>query len=462
MDQRVKIMNEHKHSKNVLYLMNRDQRFYQNYSLQLAYDLSYESKTNLFIGFDFCNMKMNERQKVFVLQGLIEMEEDSKNNCVPIYIVNDFKAFISDFQIDSLVLDFSPLREIRKRDEQIAKLCKSEKIALYRCDSHNIVPCHLLNTYKRTPKAVKCDLYKLYDKYLIDFKDLNAHTYNQKCIKLYDKDTNILDIVSFKDVLALKYANSEIFKDPIKQYIKENIKRVKLGNEFIGGYKKGIDAMNDFFNNRFSLYSKERNNPDIFALSNLSPWIHTGHLSTQFILNEASKKFGNTENFQTLVDEMFIWKEIAEHFVLHEPNYDNINGALGWVKETLKTHKTDKREIIYSETELRHSKTSDKLWNAAQNELLITGKIHGYVRMYWAKRILEWTRAPEEALEIALNLNDEYSIDGNDCNGYLGVMWSICGSMDRAFKERPIFGKIRFMRSFKCPGYISKWCNSKK
>lgn len=461
MENRVKVLNSAKHKNNVLYLMNRDQRIHQNYSVQLGFDLSYESKSNFFIGFDYINMKMNERQKVFVLQGLAELSKESEKYSIPAYLLNDFKAFVKDFDIDCIVLDFSPLREITDRNRKIVEFCKAEKIALHICDSHNIVPCSLLKIYKRTPKAVKCDLYKLFNQYMVDFEDVEVHTHNKKNLKKVQIQAENKNR-SFEDLLKLKYADCETFILPISQFIEENTKGLNKEYRFTGGYTEGIKTMNEFFKHRFKLYSSERNNPDIYALSDLSPWIHTGQLSTQYILGEATKKFKNSESLHTLIDEMFIWKEIAEHFVLHEPNYDNIKGALGWARETLKTHTKDKRSVVYSENEFRRAKTADKLWNAAQNELLIAGKIHGYVRMYWAKRLLEWTERPEEALALGIALNDEYSIDGNDPNGYLGVMWSVCGSMDRAFKERPVFGKIRFMSSFKCPGYISKWANFKK
>lgn len=471
MEDRIKILNQINHKSNVLYLMNRDQRIYENHSVNLGYNLSYESKANFFIGLDFSNLKMNERQRIFVLEALAELKDDCKSYSLPFYIINNLEEFINDFNIDCIILDFSPLREIRERDEKIVNLCKSKKIGLYLCDSHNIVPCWMLKVYKRTSKAVKTDLYKLYNKYIKEFEKLKKHKYNEESLKLNDgKDSKNDNEISLDDLSKPKYI--EIIK--ISKLNIKNIQSIKSeilnqindelleDHNFIGGYKKGVEVMEDFFKNRFKIYDKERNNPDVFALTNLSPWIHTGQISVQMFVLEANKRYKNGDILYTLMNEIFVWKETADHFVYHESNYDNINGALPWARESLKKHSSDEKKIKYSEDDLLNSRTKDKLWNAAQNELLYGGKIHGYVRMYWAKRILEWTKTPEEALEIAIRFNDTYSIDGNDSNGYLGIMWCICGSMDRAFGEREIFGKIRFMKAFKCPVYIKKWSNINK
>ena len=116
-----------------------------------------------------------------------------------------------------------------------------------------------------------------------------------------------------------------------------------------------------------------------------------------------------------------------------------------WARESLDEHSEDPREYVYSPEEFEKAKTHDPLWNAAQLGMVSQGKMHGYMRMYWAKKILEWTDSPENAIKIAIYLNDKYSLDGRDPNGYAGIAWSIGGVHDRAWKERPIYGKVRYM-----------------
>ncbi len=136
---------------------------------------------------------------------------------------------------------------------------------------------------------------------------------------------------------------------------------------------------------------------------------------------------------------------MSDNFCYFNSNYDNFNGFHEWAQKTLNDHRNDKREFIYSLKEFEEAKTHEELWNAAQKELTLKGKMHGYLRMYWAKKILEWSSSPEEALKIAIYLNDKYELDGRDPNGYTGCAWAIGGVHDRAWSERKIFGKIRFM-----------------
>lgn len=161
------------------------------------------------------------------------------------------------------------------------------------------------------------------------------------------------------------------------------------------------------------------------------------------------------------LEELIVRRELADNFCFYQPNYDSIHGAWEWARKTLADHASDKREHIYSKEQLEKAQTADPLWNASQLEMVYHGKMHGFMRMYWAKKILEWTRGPEEALAISIYLNDKYEIDGRDPGGYVGCMWSICGIHDQGWKERPIFGKIRYMnyagckRKFNVDGYIT-------
>ena len=155
-------------------------------------------------------------------------------------------------------------------------------------------------------------------------------------------------------------------------------------------------------------------------------------------------------------------KELSDNFCFYNENYDTITGASNWAQTTLNDHRSDKREYTYTREEFESAKTHDELWNAAQRQLMAEGKMHGFMRMYWAKKILEWTESPEKALEVALYFNDHYSLDGNDANGNVGCMWSICGVHDQGWAEREIFGKIRYMnfngckRKFDVDEYITK------
>ena len=156
-------------------------------------------------------------------------------------------------------------------------------------------------------------------------------------------------------------------------------------------------------------------------------------------------------------------RELSDNYCYYNTKYDSFDGFPDWAKKTLNEHGKDKREYVYSIEEFEKANTHEDLWNAAQQQLVKTGKLHGYMRMYWAKKILEWSESPEEALRISIYLNDKYELDGRDPNGYVGCAWSIGGVHDRAWTERSVYGKIRYMnyngckRKFDVESYIKKW-----
>jgi deoxyribodipyrimidine photo-lyase len=165
---------------------------------------------------------------------------------------------------------------------------------------------------------------------------------------------------------------------------------------------------------------------------------------------------------QAFLEELIVRRELAVNFVFYNPNYDRFEGLPSWAKETLRQHASDPRPARYTLEELVEARTEDPLWNAAQMELLRTGKIHGYMRMYWGKGFLRWTENPEEAFRLALHLNNKYALDGRDPSSYAGVGWCF-GLHDRPFPERPIFGKVRPMteaglrRKFPVEIYLARW-----
>lgn len=426
MENRLKKHNKHKDRGNVLYIMKRDQRIFDNHALNFAVEVGKRNKSKIYIGVK--PLKYNDRQKMLIIQGIEEMKREGTQFNLPISILEEAKDFIQRYKINTVILDYCPIREYLKYDDEVIEYCNKKKMAIYTCDAHNMVPWALLEKYKRTSSSVKMDLYKLFPKYCNDFQSLEVYPFN---------DT--------KEVESINKTASSLGGT-------FNIDEKNVSPS--GGYKNGMATFWKFINEKNRGYKADRNDPSKDGLSNLSQYLHLGHVSPQkiiYLYNEG------VEDSEVFLNEIFVWRETAEHFCSKEKNYDNIEGALGWVKESLAAHKSDVREYLYSLEQFENSETHESLWNAAQTEMVVTGKMHGYVRMYWAKQIMKWTENVDRALEIAIYLNDKYSSDGNDPNGYLGVMWSICGSMDRAFKDRPITGKIRPMNTFKANDYISKW-----
>jgi deoxyribodipyrimidine photo-lyase len=165
---------------------------------------------------------------------------------------------------------------------------------------------------------------------------------------------------------------------------------------------------------------------------------------------------------EAFLEELIVRRELADNFCFFNQQYDSVAGFPPWAQKTLDEHREDSRDYLYTLVQFEQSRTHDDLWNAAQREMVKTGKMHGYLRMYWAKKILEWTSSPEEALKVAIYLNDRYELDGRDPNGYTGIAWSLGGVHDRAWGEHTVFGKIRYMSyngcksKFDVAAYIKK------
>ncbi|MFP4499022.1 MAG: deoxyribodipyrimidine photo-lyase, partial [Vulcanimicrobiota bacterium] len=229
--------------------------------------------------------------------------------------------------------------------------------------------------------------------------------------------------------------------------------------DYHGGINEARGYLFNFIQNRLDLYPEWKNNPAIDGLSNMSPYLHFGQVSPLYIALKVEET--GSPGAETYLEELIVRRELAINFVHFNPFYDEFQSLPDWCRKTLEEHTKDRREYTYSFDELERGKTHDKYWNAAQDQMVYSGKMHGYMRMYWGKKIIEWTENPREAYEIALELNNRYELDGRGPNGFAGVAWCF-GKHDQPWKEREIFGKIRYMndrglkRKFDADTYVNQ------
>jgi len=424
------------------YWMSRDQRVSDNWALVYARQLADEKNIPLMV--IFCLAEdypgANLRHYSFMLRGLKEVNKKLKKKNIPFYLlrgdpVKTMPRFIRDNNIDILVTDFDPLRLKRKWKSGIAEKID---IPFHEVDAHNIVPC-----FTASPKqeygayTIRPKINRMLDEFLEDFPAIRANNIEGK-IKHQETDFESL----IKDI-------------KIDRSVGE-VKSIEPGEE---GAKKILDA---FLGGGIEGYGSKRNNPDNDIQSGLSPYLHFGSISAQRAAMEVLASSAAGQDKDAFLEELIIRRELSDNYCYYNPRYDDFEGFPRWARNTLDDHRGDPREYIYPADKLEGPATHDELWNAAQSQMVITGKMHGYMRMYWAKKILEWTPSPEEAQEIAIYLNDKYSLDGRDPNGYTGIAWSIGGVHDRAWGERPVFGKVRYMSyngaksKFEIKGYIKK------
>ena len=217
-----------------------------------------------------------------------------------------------------------------------------------------------------------------------------------------------------------------------------------------------------FLDERLTGYGKNRNRPQLDATSQLSPYLHFGQIGPHQValaVNEADAE----EDRRAFIEELIVRRELAVNFVRYNSHYDSWEASEPWADRSLRRHAGDKRRFLYPERQLENAETHDPLWNAAQKQMVLGGWMHGYLRTYWGKKILEWSPTPADAFDVAVRLNDRYELDGRDPNGYAGIAWAIVGKHDRAWDpERPVYGKIRYMsyestsRKFDAKAYIER------
>ncbi|HEV2218950.1 MAG TPA: deoxyribodipyrimidine photolyase, partial [Casimicrobiaceae bacterium] len=213
---------------------------------------------------------------------------------------------------------------------------------------------------------------------------------------------------------------------------------------FRGGAAEAKRRLREFLARGLSRYATERGEPALAQVSFLAAYLHFGQISPVEIALEATRADAASEGCAAYLEELIVRRELAINFVEYEPDYDRYDCLPRWARDTLDRHRRDTRSHRYDAGELAAAATHDRYWNAAMREMRDTGYMHNRMRMYWGKKILEWSASPEEAFATALALNNRYFLDGRDPNSYANVAWCF-GLHDRPWPERPIFGTVRSM-----------------
>ncbi len=409
----------------VVYWMSRDQRISDNWALLHAQDLALKSKSPLVVLFclvpKFLDATLQHYR--FMIDGLSELEEELKVFNIRFNLLTgrpeeEIPNYCWENNVGALVTDFSPLRIKRGWDDALASKLD---IAFFEVDTHNIVPYRIASPkLEYAAYTIRPKINKLLPEFLTDIPRVRKHPFT-------------------------------VDKEPAAANWAEGEKSLKAGGktEKPGIFKAGETAagkrLKYFLQEKLTFYEKDRNDPTKEGQSNLSPYLHFGQISAQRIALEVNKTGLPEDVTEPFLEELIVRKELSDNFCFYNKHYDTEDSFPRWAKESHDQHRSDKREYIYPLETFERAETHDDLWNAAQAEMMVKGKMHGYMRMYWAKKILEWTESPAAAMEIAVYLNDRYSLDGRDPNGYAGIAWSIGGVHDRAWFNRPVFGKVRYM-----------------
>jgi deoxyribodipyrimidine photo-lyase len=424
----------------VIYWMRRDQRVRDNWALLHAQDLAVALGRPLAVAFCLAPEFLGaaRRQYAFMLGGLRHVARDLAALGIPFLLaegdpVREIPDLLGRYGAGALVTDFNPLRISRAWEQGVTERVD---VPAHIVDAHNVVPVwRASDKQEYAARTIRPKIHRLLPRFLTDLPAVKPHP------APWPADVREPDWDAAAQGLDAGESGAPVtWCEP--------------------GERAARAALDGFIRRRLGGYDTARNDPTLPGQSDLSPYFHFGQLAPQRAALAAASAAVADADREAFLEELIVRRELSDNCCHYNHRYDQWDGLPEWGRRTLEDHAGDPRDHLYDLDAFEAARTHDPLWNAAQTELVVRGKMHGYMRMYWAKKILEWTRDPGEALDVSIALNDRYSLDGRDPNGYVGCAWSVGGLHDRPWTERPVFGKIRYMnangcrRKFKVDRYI--------
>ena len=426
----------------IVYWMQRAQRAMDNPALTAAIEAGNFLGKPVVVFFQLVpySHHANLRHYQFLVAGLKDiaagLEKRKVGFIVRRYPEHGLLRFCSQVRPCVVVGDENPIKE---PEQAKARIAKEIAVPFLSVDADVIVPTRLLGKEHYAARTIRPKIHGLLPQFLFPVSNSLA--------KIPWKMPNSLCSLAPDDSLLENFP-IDCSVGPVRS--------------FVGGAREARKALQRFLKCRLKGYAENRNHPDLDGTSQLSPYLHFGQVGPHTIALAVQNSEAPQQDRKAFLEELIVRRELAVNFVRFNRNYENFDSSEPWAGRTLRIHLNDKRNYLYTEGQLESAETHDPLWNAAQKQMVLTGWMHGYLRMYWAKKILEWSPTPAEAYGIAVRLNDRYELDGRDPNGYAGISWAIVGKHDRAWgPERPIYGKIRYMshestsRKFNSKAYIA-------
>lgn len=409
----------------VVYWMQRAQRALDNPALDLAIETGNALGKPVVAFFGLVPYPhANLRHYRFLAEGLPDTAARLAKRGVGFVLRRhpdaDLAAFCDEIRAAVVVGDENPLREPERWRQALAGRLR---VPFWTVDADVVVPAGLIPKEQFAARTIRPKIHAHLDTFLVAGSEPKAR----------------VEWKAPRGIHSLRPAD-----DVLDGFLID--RRTQPVDGFRGGTTEALNVLREFASRRLAGYAAGRNRPERPGTSRLSPWLHFGHIGPRTValaVRDADVPAADREAF---LEEFIVRRELAVNFVRFNPRYDSLACAEPWAARTLREHASDRRPYLYTERQLEQAETHDPLWNAAERQMVTTGWMHGYVRMYWGKKILEWSRSPEQAFEVAVRLNDRYELDGRDPNGYAGIAWAIAGKHDRAWgPARPIYGMVRYM-----------------
>ena len=416
--------------KTVVYWMQRAERGVDNHALDCA--IAVGNALGLPVVVYFAGVSnfphANLRHYVFLNQGLRDVEQDLATRNVSFVLRNapreDWLTMFEDAEAAIVIGDENPMRVPEGWRQHVAK---NIRVPFWTVDADVIVPTKRFDKAQYAAYTMRPRLWKMLPEYLEAYE-------NPKALHAWKKPRGFVADDPAGDMTA---------------GWKDLDRSVGAVPELVGGAHAAEARLKLFADKMLGAYAETRNHPETDGTSILSPYLHYGHISPIRILLTLEEAVANDkslrESADSFLDEMVTWRELCVNYVKYNAHYDDPECAEPWAVTTVEKHAQDVRETTYTVAEMEACATEDALWNAAQRQGIRHGWMHNFMRMYWAKKILEWSPSNREAMQTAIYLNDKYFIDGRDPGGYGGIAWAMYGKFDRPWGERKVFGKIRYM-----------------
>jgi deoxyribodipyrimidine photo-lyase len=367
----------------------------------------------------------NKRHFTFMFQGLEEVFQTLEKRGISAFVGRGHPAEVAIEAGLNAALIVCDMGYLRHQVEWRARVADEADCEVIEVESDVVVPVETASDKPEyMARTLRPKLHRLLDEFLQPVRET-------KCT------AGILPAPPFQ---GLEFSLAKVTAD-IKK-----IPSIGKSNCLQGGTSEAKRRLKMFIEQSLAVYSDHSNQPQTDDISRLSPYLHFGQISPLYIALEVLKSDAPQSAKDAFIEQLIVRRELAMNFVWFTPDYDRLTCLPDWARQTLRNHAGDEREFVYTREELELSQTHDPYWNAAMTEMRVTGFMHNYMRMYWGKKVLEWSASPEEAFETLLAINNQYFIDGRDPNSYAGVAW-VFGKHDTAWKERPIFGKVRYMNA---------------
>ena len=412
----------------VVYWMQRAQRVLDNSALDTAVRVANFLQQPVVIFFAPVPFypHANLRHFVFLAEGIPQTAAGARARGIGYvlrrYPEHSLLKFCEEVKASLVVGDENPMREPKCWRELAARKLT---VPLWTVDADVIVPSKLLAKEQYAARVIRPRLQARLQEFLIPHPNPKARVEWEKPRRL-----SVLPDDGSAD---------------ITEGWKELDRSVQPVTSFHGGTDRALTLLREFVTGKLAHYPERHGKPELDGTSRLSPYLHFGHIGPQTVSLAVEQAKVPRQVKDDFLDQLITWRELSINFVHFNPLYDSIESAPDWAHRTLAAHTGDPRPRSYSRQQLERAETYDDLWNAAQRQMLHAGWMHNYMRMYWAKKILEWSPSPAVAYQTAVYLNDKYFLDGRDPNGYAGIAWSIAGKFDRPWFDRPIFGTVRYM-----------------